>query len=307
MSLPTYDKFIEPVLRVLQKYPHGLPAKEVHEYAADFLGLNDEQRSEVITSGQLIYKNRAGWAHDRLKRAGLSQSLSRGKWCLTDKGFQWAEQHPTPLDKKLVDHITFDFVDILLKKNADIAPLNNDIPSSAKIAAYETSSPDDRLDDAYQEIRHAVAEELLSNLLQVSPNRFEIIVLDILHQLGYGANREDLQRVGVGSSGDGGIDGIISLDKLGLEKIYVQAKRWQSTVGRPDLKTFYAALAGQKAKRGIFITTSSFTTHALNFAKSVEGMVLVDGNRLVNLMIDNEIGVSSRIIKLPKIDTDYFE
>ncbi|HGJ5856395.1 restriction endonuclease [Arsenophonus nasoniae] len=305
MSVPTYDKFIEPVLRVLQKYPNGLPAKEVHEYAADFLGLNDEQRAKFIASGQLIYKNRAGWAHDRLKRAGLSQSLSRGKWCLTDKGFQWAVQHPSPLDKKLIDHITFDFVDISLKNNTDITPLNTNIPPSTKITAYETSSPDDRLDDAYQEIRHAVAEELLNNLLQVSPNRFEIIVLDILHQLGYGANREDLQRVG--NSGDGGIDGIISLDKLGLEKIYVQAKRWQSTVGRPDLQTFYGALAEQKAKRGIFITTSSFTTHAVNFAKSVAGMVLVDGNRLVNLMIDNEIGVSSRIIKLPKIDTDYFE
>ena len=135
--------------------------------------------------------------------------------------------------------------------------------------------------------------------------RFEIIVLDVLHQLGYGGHRDDLQQTG--GTGDGGIDGIISLDKLGLEKIYVQAKRWQGTVGRPELQAFYGALAGQKAKRGIFITTSSFTTQAKDFAKTVEGMVLIDGVKLVQLMMDNEIGVTSRIIKIPKIDIDYFE
>lgn len=129
--------------------------------------------------------------------------------------------------------------------------------------------------------------------------------MDVLHKLGYGSHRDDLQRVG--GTGDGGIDGIISLDKLGLERIYVQAKRWQGTVGRPDLQAFYGALAGQKAKRGIFITTSGYTAHAIEFAKSVEGLVLIDGNRLVNLMMDNEIGVSSQLIKLPKLDTDYFE
>lgn len=169
----------------------------------------------------------------------------------------------------------------------------------------QARSPDDRLNDALKEIRDSVAIDLLANLLQVSPTRFEFIVLDVLHKLGYGSHRNDLQRIG--GTGDGGIDGIISLDKLGLERIYVQAKRWQGTVGRPDLQAFYGALAGQKAKRGIFITTSGYTAHAIDFAKSVEGLVLIDGNRLVNLMMDNEIGVSSQVIKLPKLDMDYFE
>lgn len=136
------------------------------------------------------------------------------------------------------------------------------------------------------ELREATAGELLESLRQVSPGRFEVIVLDVLHRLGYGARRHDLLRVG--GSGDGGIDGVISLDKLGLEKVYVQAKRWQGTVGRPELQAFYGALAGQKARRGVFITTSGFTAQAVQFAKSVEGIVLVDGIRLVEFMLQSE-------------------
>ncbi|MEO6409944.1 MAG: restriction endonuclease, partial [Burkholderiaceae bacterium] len=134
---------------------------------------------------------------------------------------------------------------------------------------------------------------------------FETVVLDLLHRMGYGANRADLQRVG--GSGDEGIDGIISLDRLGLEKVYVQAKRWQSSVGRPELQAFYGALAGQKAKKGVFITTSNYSSQALQFARSVEGIVLIDGSRLTELMIDHEVGVSARAVRIPKIDTDYFD
>ncbi|MEY0302277.1 restriction endonuclease [Providencia manganoxydans] len=304
MAVPTYDKFIEPILRFLKHHPEGIAAKDVHEGAADILGLDDNQRSELISSGQLVYKNRAGWAHDRLKRAGLSQSLSRGKWCLTESGFEWIKNHPFPLTQEQVDHLAFDFMNIKLKTNPDIVPLDEDTQINPDNSQH-VRSPDDRLNDALKEIRESVAIDLLANLLQVSPTRFEFIVLDVLHKLGYGSHRDDLQRVG--GTGDGGIDGIISLDKLGLERIYVQAKRWQGTVGRPDLQAFYGALAGQKAKRGIFITTSGYTAQAIDFAKSVEGLVLIDGNLLVNLMMDNEIGVSSQIIKLPKLDMDYFE
>src|SRR3546814_17863795 len=134
-----------------------------------------------------------------------------------------------------------------------------------------TISPEYLLEQALAERREAAAGELLENLLQVSPGRFEVIVLDVLHRLGYGASRHDLLRVG--GTGDGGIDGVISLDKLGLEKVYVQAKRWQSTVGRPELQAFYGALAGQKAKRGGVITTSGFTAQANDFGSSVAGIL----------------------------------
>lgn len=222
MAVPTYDKFIEPVLRFLAGKPEGVPARDAHEAAADALNLDDNQRAEVIASGQLVYKNRAGWAHDRLKRAGLSQSLSRGKWCLTPEGVKWVQVHTQPLTEEEVNHLAFDFMNVKLKQQPDAVDLDPR-PAALNQEELAKSSPDDRLDQALKELRDAVADELLENLLQVSPARFEVIVLDVLHRLGYGGHRDDLQRVG--GTGDGGIDGIISLDKLGLEKVYVQAKR----------------------------------------------------------------------------------
>ena len=158
---------------------------------------------------------------------------------------------------------------------------------------------------AITEIRGAVADELLEILATVSPTFFEAIVLDLLHRMGYGASRADLQRVG--GVGDGGIDGVISLDKLGLEKVHVQAKRWQQNVGRPEVQAFYGALRGQRANKGVLITTSGFTAQAEEYAKSVEGIVLVNGSKLVELMIDHGVGVSTRNISVPKLDSDYFD
>lgn len=304
MSLPTYDQFIEPILRFLAANPDGAPAREVHEAAAKTLNLSEEQCQELVSSGQATYKNRAGWAHDRLKRAGLSSSAKRGHWKLTDLGFTYAVKHPAPLPDGEVERLAMAFNNVKLKMASDAAPLETE-QEVTPTAVFATASPDDRLEQALKELREAVATDLLENLMQISPGRFEIIVLDVLHRLGYGASRNDLLRVG--GSGDGGIDGVISLDKLGLEKVYVQAKRWQTTVGRPDLQAFYGALAGQKAKRGVFITTSGFTAQAIEFAKSVEGIVLVDGTKLVHLMMDHEVGVTSRLIKLPKLDSDYFD
>lgn len=140
---------------------------------------------------------------------------------------------------------------------------------------------------------------------QDSPRFFEALVLDLLHAMGYGASRADLQHVG--RSNDGGIDGIISLDRLGLEKVFVQAKRWQGSIGREAIQAFYGALAGRRANKGVFITTSNFTPHALEFARSVEKVVLIDGTRLADLLMEFGVGVTHRLVKIPKIDTDYFE
>jgi len=297
ISLPTYDQFIEPILRVLQQYPEGLRAAEVHDAAADYLQLTQEQRSELLSSGQAVYKNRCGWAHDRLKRAGLSFSPRRGLWQLTNEGAVYASKHSSAIAEAEIQRIASSNLD------APIASKFSKMVATDEIHA--NASPDDQLEQALQALRQATADELLEMLLAVTPSRFEVIVLDVLHGLGYGISRQDLQRVG--GSGDAGIDGVISLDKLGLEKVYVQAKRWQGTVGRPELQAFYGALAGQKAKRGVFITTSSFTAQALDFANSVEGIVLIDGERLVNLMMDTEVGVTSRTLKVPSLDSDYFE
>lgn len=301
MSVPTYDKFIEPVLRFLALNPDGVRARDAHEAAADALGLDEEARQMTVPTGQPLYNNRAGWAHDRLKRAGLSSSPKRGVWQLTPEGRKFAESNSVPLSDEQVREIARGFIDVRLKpggKDTEGAGPQMDT------AANDVQSPDDRLQAALDEIREAVSTELLELLSRVTPKYFETVVLDVLHKLGYGARRSDLQRVG--GSGDAGIDGVISLDRLGLEKVYVQAKRWQGVVSRPEIQGFYGALAGQRANKGVFITTSTFTSQAVEFARSVERIVLVDGITLAGLMMDYEVGVSARKVSVPAIDSDYF-
>lgn len=301
MSIPSYDQFIEPILRFLAAHPDGVAAREAMEAAASALGVSEADRLVLLPSGQQpVYRNRAGWAHDRLKRAGLSSSPRRGFWALTPQGLALARQFPRLPDEE-VARIATAFLETRLRPQAEAdEPGPGLAPAIAQLA-----SPEDRLGSALQELQEAVAAELLDALARVSPAYFEGVVPDLLLAMGYGASREDLQRVG--GSGDGGIDGIISLDKLGLEKVYVQAKRWQASVGRPEIQAFYGALAGQRARRGVFITTSAFTAQALEFARSVEGVVLVDGARLAALMIEHGVGVSVRALKVPRLDSDYFD
>lgn len=302
MPVPTYDRFIEPILRYLAEHPDGASAKDVHDAAASTLGLSDADRAEMLPSGvQTVYKNRAGWGHDRLKRAGLSASVRKGFWRLTDSGMAFASSHPSPLTDAVIEGLAVGNNDVRLRPT-------DGVPLSVTLAlpvVPVTESPDDRLEGALSELRLTVAAEVIEALSQVTPQHFETIVLDVLHRIGYGTNREDLQRVG--RTGDGGIDGVISLDRLGLEKVYVQAKRWQSTVGRPEIQGFFGALAGQRAKKGVFITTSTFSQQAVQFATSVEGIVLVDGEKLATLMMEHEVGVTSRAVRIPKLDSDYFE
>ncbi|MBI3155271.1 MAG: restriction endonuclease [Burkholderiales bacterium] len=305
MAAPTYDKFIEPLLRYLATKPNGVPAREAHEAVADVLGMSAEDRQELLPSGaQPIYKNRAGWAHDRLKRSGLSSSPRRGYWQITQQGLDFLARHREPLDPAEVERLAVGFIDVRLRPPAAAGLPGDDVPIRSP-GSSATASPDDRLAEALSELRATVATELQETLAKVAPAFFEAIVLDLLHRMGYGTNRSDLQRVG--GAGDGGIDGVISLDKLGLEKVYVQAKRWQQAVGRPEIQAFYGALAGQRANKGVFITTSSYTAQAVDFANSVERIVLVDGRRLAELMIDHEVGVTARTLKVPRFDSDYFD
>jgi restriction system protein len=295
VTVPTYDNFIEPILRLLAANPDGMPARTVHDAAADALGLGADQRHERLPSGvQAVYKNRAGWAHDRLKRAGYSSSPQRGFWKLTPEGAEFARTNPQ-LSPDQVASLA------LLRDEPEEAAESTVVNATA--AAPQ--SPDERLEGALRELGDSVASELLDTVLASSPAFFEGLVLDLLHAIGYGTSRKDLERVG--KSGDGGIDGIIALDRLGLEKVYVQAKRWKGAVGRPDVQGFYGALAGQRARKGIFITTSGYTQQAIEFAATVEGLILVDGKRLTELMIEYGVGVSHRTIKVPKLDSDYFD
>lgn len=226
MGVPTYDKFIEPVMRVLAEHPAGMRARDAHEAAAERLGLSEDDRLLTVPTGQPLYNNRAGWAHDRLKRAGLSSSPKRGVWQLTEKGREFAAKHVSPLPDAEVQEIARGHMDVRLRPLDVIVSTAQ--PTVIGAEPDEVQSPDDRLKDALDEIRGAVSSELLELLGQVSPKYFETVVLDVLHKLGYGTSRSDLKRVG--GSGDAGIDGVIALDRLGLEKVYVQAKRWQGAV-----------------------------------------------------------------------------
>lgn len=307
MSIPTYDRFIEPILRFLASHPDGSAANAAHEAAAHHLGLSDEDKALILPSGvQRIYKNRAGWAHDRLKRAGLSSSPKHGYWKLTAAGVDFAKANPEPLPETAVQRLASDFLGVVLKPAASAGQLLPKAVEDVVQASSATSAtPDDQLEAAIAELKRVASDNLLERLAGVSPSFFETLVLDVLLRMGYGASKDDL--VQTGGPGDAGIDGVINLDRLGLEKVYVQAKRWQQAISRPELQAFYGALAGQKARKGVFITTSTFTSQARDFAKSVDGMVLIDGSRLAALMIEYEVGISTRTIRIPKIDSDYFD
>ncbi len=297
MSVPTFDQFIHPLLRVLAAAPDGLKSSEAREQIAQIVGLTPAQRTEVLPSGrQLVYQNRIHWAQDRLKRAGLTESPIHGWWRLTSSGRDFLATHPQAIDEKTLRGI------ITVKPGST---------ASAKevvaVAVDPSASPEDQIDEAVREINESLSAELLERVAKGTPEFFERLVLDVLHAMGYGGSRQDLEHVG--GAGDGGIDGVISLDRLGLAKVYVQAKRWKSSVGRPEIQGFFGALAGKRAKKGVFITTSCFTKDARDYAWQVsDAIVLVDGEQLAGLMIEYGVGVTmQRTIRIGKVDGDYFE
>jgi restriction system protein len=306
MAIPTYDKFIDPLLRYLARHSDGERASVVYEAAAEALGINEDDKLVLLPSRtQAVYKNRAGWAHDRLKRAGLSSSPRRGYWKLTDQGFAFAQSHQGPLTEDEVKELAAVDLSVRLRPLAE-AEEDYDVRQLEQQSAQDSvATPDDRLESALNDLRETTAEDLLETIARNSPKFFEMLVLDLIHAMGYGASRADLQHAG--RSGDGGIDGIISLDRLGLEKVFVQAKRWQNPVGPESVQAFYGALEGRRANKGVFITTSSFTSGAVEFASLIEKIVLIDGVRLAELMIEYGVGVSHRLVKIPRIDSDYFE
>lgn len=297
MTIPSYDSCVYPLLQTLAAYPDGARASELQDRTADRLGLSAEERAEILPSGaQMVFRNRIGWAHDRLKRQQLSESPRRGWWRITPTGRLFLAAHPDGID----DALRLRLARLSVTDNGDMA-------SHSATDSVPDSSPEERIDAAVKELHDSVARDLLEHIGQCAPAFFERLVLDLLHALGYGVSRSDLRQTG--GPGDGGIDGIIALDRLGLEKVYVQAKRWQSTIGSPQMHEFYGALAARKARKGVFITTSDFSTQAREFSRSVaDGIVLVNGADLAWFMIETGVGVTvKRQVRIVSIDSDYFE
>lgn len=266
------------------------------------LKLTEAQRTERLANlSHLRYRHRSGWGLSMAKAAGYVDSPARGIWQITDRGRELLARHPDGFDDDAARQVVRES-----RRGGRSEDASEDSAADLSAAAAQ-QTPDERIDAAVREIHQAVAQELLDRIGQAPPAFFEELVLDLLHALGYGASEDDLERVG--QSGDGGIDGIISLDRLGFEKVYVQAKRWQGSVGRPEVQAFYGALAGRRARKGVFITTSGFTRDAREFASHVpESVVLIDGARLTSLMIEHGVGVSHySILRLPRVDGDYFD
>lgn len=302
-SVPLPAAFFHDVLRQLQGKPDGVRRRDLYELVADAMDLTAVQRAERLPSlTHLRYRHRIGWSMNLLKNAGLVESPASGIWRLTSAGADMLVAHPANFDEDTTRGITRSARSAELKSTDDA-----DGETSREASPTLQQPPDERVDSAVSEMRAAVAAELLERIGQAPPVFFEGLVLDLLRALGYGTSSDDLAHVG--RSGDGGIDGIISLDKLGFEKVYVQAKRWKNSVGAPEVQGFYGALAGRRAKKGVFITTSTFTREARAFGEQVaDSVVLIDGSRLTSLMIDHGVAVTHyRIINLPRVDGDYFD
>lgn len=261
------------------------------------------ERNELLPSGQqAIFNNRVGWANSYLKKAGLLESPRRGALRITARGRQILGDNPERIDVKYLERFP-EFIEFRE------ASRNNRETTTAESTAIATEqTPEEALELAHQSLRLSLAQDILSRILSCSPTFFERLVVELLVKMGYGGSRRDAGER-IGQSGDGGIDGIIKEDRLGLDTIYIQAKRWQGSVGRPEIQKFVGALQGQRAKKGVFITTSSFTAEAIDYASRIDTkVVLIDGQLLANLMMDFDVGVSiAASYTVKRIDSDYFE
>jgi restriction system protein len=281
----------------------------VEELASQFQ-LTDEERSVMLPSGSApLFDNRVGWARTYLKQAGLLESTRRGVFKISDIGKTLLAKNPEKIDVALLDQFpAFREFRSRRRERTNRNVENNTLADAVVGDIFGAESPEDALASAYSSIRTSLETELLDQIKASSPSFFEQVVIDLLIKMGYGGSRQDAGRA-IGRTGDEGIDGIINEDKLGLDTIYVQAKRWKDVVGRPEIQKFAGALQGKRAKKGIFITTSYFSREAEEYAALIETkIVLIDGERLALLMVDYNVGVSTvGQYELKKIDVDYFE
>lgn len=273
---------------------------------AEHFQLSDDELAQRLPSGlQTIFTNRIAWAKSHLKAAGLIESPRRGYYKIRPRGLEVLKTNSARVDLRVLNQFP-EYVEFRTPKNGVDGAKADAIPQNAP--ETDKWTPEDHLEYGYLRIREQLAIDLLAKVKDGSPAFFEKLVVELLLAMGYGGSRQDAGRT-VGRAGDGGIDGVINEDRLGLDVIYVQAKRWEGTVGRPEIQKFAGALQGQRAKKGIFITTSDFTRDANDYAAMIDSrIVLINGTRLCNLMIDHGIGVTrATSYEVKRFDSDYFE
>lgn len=301
--IPDYQTLMLPLLKLLSDGKEHKYRDVIEKLASEFKLSEEEKRIFLASGKQAIFDNRVGWAKAYLKKACLLDSPKRATFVITERGKQTLAENLTSIDNKYLRQFP-EFLEFQNFSRSDVE-FENDI-----IDVNENeNTPEENIEQSFQKIRKSLASDLLIKILDLSPAFFEKLVVELLVKMGYGGSITDAGKA-LGKSGDEGIDGIIKEDKLGLDTIYIQAKRWKNgnVVGRPEIQKFVGALAGQGAKKGIFITTSSFTKDALDYTpKNETKIVLIDGSQLAQLMIDYNLGCTThQIYELKKLDSDYF-
>lgn len=298
MAIPGFQDIMLPLLKLCQDEKH-MRLTDLIERLSNHFGLTEVELNEMLPSGtDKVFKNRVGWARTYMVKAGLLAAPERGYVQITDRGKQALKECKNQIDIQYLEKFN-EFKDFRYSTRAT--------KGEKKLKNQIAMTPAEQLDSSYVEIRDNLGKELFEKVKAASPAFFEKLVIELLLKMGYGGSRKDAGQA-IGRARDGGIDGIIKEDKLGLDVIYVQAKRWENNVGRPIVQAFAGSLEGVRAKRGILITTSQFSKDAYDYVNSIEKkIVLIDGEMLAELMIDHNVGVSTTAIyELKKMDSDYF-
>ena len=297
--IPDYQTCMLPLLKYAEdKNEHKF--SDAVEYLSDEFALTKEERKELLPSkSQDVITNRIGWARTYLKKAGLLEDTRRGYFKITERGLSVLSENLEKLSTKYLQK--FDEFIAFREKHIEK-------DTSSEIELTTEATPEEMLETGFAKLSENLIDDLLAKIGESSPSFFEHLVVDLLVHMGYGGSFSEAAQV-VGKSGDEGIDGIIKEDKLGLDTIYIQAKRWKGVVGRPEIQKFADELLGQKASKGVIITTSSFTKEAEEYVSSVDRkVVLIDGTKLATLMIEHNVGISTvRTFEIKRIDSDYFE
>lgn len=299
MAIPEFWRFLKPFLECISDGKvYTIP--ECADFLSEKLGLSPEEKEERLDSGQLRLINRIYWSRTYLAKAGLVEIPSRGKCKISGEGLHVLKKG----DEITVNYLKDNYPSFL----EFVSGSSTEKKNNEDVEENVTVTPSEAMNQAHKRIQDSLADELLNQILKCSPTFFEKLVVNLMIAMGYGGARDEAGET-IGRSGDEGIDGIIHEDVLGLENIYLQAKRWSpdKTVGRPDIQGFVGALAGKKANKGIFITTSRFTQEAKEYALQTK-VILIDGDALARYMIKYNVGVSThKVYEIKRIDTDYFE
>lgn len=303
MPIPDYQTLMLPLLKLAGDGGVHSKRNTVPELALQF-GLTEAEQKELLPSGkQEIFDNRVGWARTYLKKALLIDYVQRGQFRITDRGKQVLAENPARIDNAFLCRFP-EFIEFKQRSRPAANEENGPVA-----AAADTDTPDDLMATGYLNSRRQIEDAVLERVKSCSPEFFERLVVKLLTAMGYGGTLADAGKA-IGKSGDGGVDGVIKEDRLGLEQIYIQAKRWDSaSVGRPEIQKFVGALHGKRARKGIFLTTSAFTRDAYEYANGLETkVILIDGTELAKYMFDFGVGVSTESTYVVKrIDNDFFE